>query len=256
MLDGIPDRPTILLLGTAHWGNPGLDYHAVEFDDMLAPARQREIEACLTCLLRFSPTKVGLEVTREQAEEVNQDYHAFRRGGFELTANERHQLGFRLAALAHLDEVHGIDWHDFERPIGWDRAVSYALEHEQEHLVTAFTSVIQESGEDRAAERQHLGRMSVEDQLIGTNSPEAMAASHEIYMQLAQVGEEGIYVGADVALRWYERNMMMFVNISRIVASPMDRILIVVGAGHLPLLSHFIRGSGRFRLEHLEEYLA
>jgi hypothetical protein len=161
-----------------------------------------------------------------------------------------------LAALARLDEVHGIDWHDFERPIGWERAISYALEHGQEHLVTSFTSVIRESAADRGAERQHPGRMSVEDQLIGTNSPEAMAASHEIYMQLAQVGDEDIYVGADVALRWYERNMMMFVNISRIVVSPMDRILIVVGGGHLPLLSHFIRSSGRFRLEHLEEYLA
>lgn len=256
MFDGLADLPTILLLGTGHWGNPGLDYKTIEFDDMLAPARQREIEDCLTHLVRFSPTKVGLEVTREQAVEVNQDYQAFRRGGFELTANERHQLGFRLAALAKLEEVHGIDWHDFERPIGWDRAISYALEHGQEHLVTVFTSAIQEADEERAAEREHLSRASVEDQLIDINSSKAMAASHEIYMQLAEVGEGDIYIGADVALRWYERNMMMFVNIARIATSPMDRVLIVVGGGHLPLLSHFIRSSGRFRLKHIDEYLS
>ena len=256
MGDGVANQPKILLLGTGHWGNPGLDYKSFEFDDMLAPSRQREIGDCLSSLIRFSPTKMGLELVRGQADKVIQDYQAFRRGEFELTANERHQLGFRLAALAHLDEVHGIDWHDFERPIGWDRAISYAREHGQEHLVTAFTSGNQESDEDRTAERERLAHESVRKQLIDINSSKAMAASHEIYMNLAQVGEVDNYIGADVALRWYERNMMMFVNIARIATSPVDRVLIVVGGGHLPLLSHFISSSGRFRLEHVGDYLA
>ena len=47
-------QPTILLLGTGQWSNPGKDYQNYEFDDMLAPRRQREIEAVLDRLVAFA----------------------------------------------------------------------------------------------------------------------------------------------------------------------------------------------------------
>jgi hypothetical protein len=96
----------------------------------------------------------------------------------------------------------------------------------------------------------------VRDHLLATNTPEAMAASHRVYMDLAQVGEgDDSYIGAGVVLRWYERNMMMFVNIARIASGPEDRVLVVVGGGHLPLLSHYLRDAGAFRPEHVGDYL-
>ncbi len=49
--------------------------------------------------------------------------------------------------------------------------------------------------------------------------------------------------------------MMMFVNLSRIASEPGDRVLVVVGAGHVPLLSHFLRGAGRFHLKQVSTYL-
>lgn len=82
-----------------------------------------------------------------------------------------------------------------------------------------------------------------------------MVESHQVYMNLAQVGEGETYVGAEVVLRWYERNMRMFVNLARLATRPDDRVLVVVGAGHLTLLSHFISGAGRCRLEQVGDYL-
>lgn len=35
--DGL--RPTIMLVGTGHWSNPGKDFLAADYDDMLAPKR-------------------------------------------------------------------------------------------------------------------------------------------------------------------------------------------------------------------------
>jgi hypothetical protein len=74
-------------------------------------------------------------------------------------------------------------------------------------------------------------------------------------MDLAQVGEGANYIGGDVVLRWYERNMKIFLNIARLATSPDDRILVVIGGGHLPLLTHFAEGSGRFELVSASRYL-
>lgn len=255
MDDRAADPPTILLVGTGHWGNPRLDLKNVEFDDMLAPGRQREIEECLAHLARFAPTKVALEITPDQLPALNVEYRRYREGDFALTANERHQLGFRLADMAGCAAVHGIDWHDLERPIPWLSAIDYAMKHGQDHLVSFLTAALAEPSEGSAAERARLRATSVRDHLLATNAPAAMAASHRLYMDLAQVGEGDTYIGAEIVLRWYERNMMMFVNIARIASTPEDRVLIVVGGGHLPLLTHYLRDAGAFRLEFVEDYL-
>ncbi len=75
-------------------------------------------------------------------------------------------------------------------------------------------------------------------------------------MDLAQVGRGDDYIGAEVVLRWYERNMKIFVNLFRIIPAPDDRVLVLIGGGHLPLLSHFIEGSGSVNLVPVSDYLS
>ncbi len=247
-------RPTILLLGCGHWSNPGLDFLSVEFDDMLAPRRQREIEEVLAFLKRFAPTKVALEVMADSAEELNQEYREYRAGTFALTANERHQLGFRLAAAHDHDKLYAIDWHDLQRPIGWEAAITFAEEHDQHALISAFS--VEQGSETAATERERLHRTGVRDLLLEANDSITLADNHRVYIDLAQVGEDRDYIGADVVLRWYERNLKIFANMSRIITSPDERLLVIIGSGHLPLLTHFIQGAGRFTLSSVQTYLA
>jgi len=248
--------PAILLLGSGHWSNPGKDYVSIDHDDMLSPARQREIEDCLQRLARFAPTKVALEVMADATDALNEDYRRYRAGTFALTANERHQLGFRLAAMLGHDQIYGIDWHNLERPIGWDGAIAFAREHGQDDLIAFFNHSEEERATRSAVESQRLRSMSVREQLLETNDPATRAGNHRVYMDLALIGQGSTYIGADVILRWYERNMKIFVNLSRIACSPDDRVLVVIGSGHLPLLTHFIEGSGRFELVSPGRYLA
>lgn len=243
--DGVPK---LMLLGTGHWSNPGKDYVSIEFDDMLAPGRQREIEDCLERLAAFAPTRIALEAMAEATEELNDDYQRYCGGRLVLTANERHQLGFRLARMLGHDRIYGIDWHDMEREIGWDAAITFARQHAQFDFISAFTQLEHESKEEKEQERARIRRLSVREQLLELNDAAGLTDSHRVYMDLAQVGEESNYIGGDVILRWYERNMKIFLNIARIDTSPEDRILIVIGRDHLPLLTHFAEGSGRFEL--------
>jgi hypothetical protein len=188
-------------------------------------------------------------------DALNEDYRCYRGGGLALTANERHQLGFRLAAMIGHERVHAIDWHDEDHEIGWDTAIDFAREHGQHQLISFVTDLEQQSDEGRIAERERLRSMSVREHLLEMNDPAIGADGHRIYMDLARVGAGPDYVGADVILRWYERNMKIFVNIARLATSPDDRILVVIGSGHLPLLTHFAAGSGRFELVTPDQYL-
>ena len=250
-LDVSEQQPTILLVGTGHWDNPGKDYRAVTFDDMLTPDRQRQIEECLALLAMFEPTKVALETLPESERAWNADYQAFRAGSFTLTAGEHHQLGFRLAEMTGHDRIFGIDWHDFTRPIEWEQAITFALTHDQGQYITALT----ESQESTEESERRLSQRRVRDILLQLNAPDTLAESHRVYMDLAQVGAGNERIGAEVVMRWYERNMMMFVNLARLASAPNERVLVVVGAGHVPLLTHFVLGAKRFRLEQVSAYL-
>ena len=55
-------KPTIMILGSGHLANPGADAYNFKMDDVLAPKRQRELEALVTQLKTFQPTKIALEV--------------------------------------------------------------------------------------------------------------------------------------------------------------------------------------------------
>lgn len=249
-IEAPPTRPTVLILGTGHLDNPNRDRLNVRYDDMLAPRRQREIRECVERLKRFRPTKVALEVVPEQANELNEQYRRYRAGARALTANERQQFGFRLAAELDHAGVYAIDWQGI---MGWDRALSFAREHDQSARLDEQMARAERANHDLNA---RLTTMSVLDMLRDANDPANNQRDHHWYMLLALVGEGEQYVGADVVGNWYGRNLKIFVNLTRITTTPDDRILIVIGAGHLPLLAHFVQGSGLYTLEATAPYLS
>jgi hypothetical protein len=55
----------LLILGSYHMDNPGLDAVNPEADDVLTPRRQAEIAALNAALLQFRPTKVAVEGDRQ-----------------------------------------------------------------------------------------------------------------------------------------------------------------------------------------------
>lgn len=243
------NKPTVMLVGTSHWGNPNRDLINTHHDDMLSSKRQPQIAACVDRLARFRPTKVALEVLPEDAAALNEDYRQYRAGSFALTANERHQLGFRLAAARDHGQVYAIDWQGI---IGWERALDFAQAHGQAARLEAQIAAGQREAE-QASER--LAALSVLDLLREANDPARQQQVHAWYMLLALVGEGANHVGAEVIGNWYQRNLRIFVNLARITSAPDDRILVIIGSGHIPLLTHFVEGSGLYTIEPVAPYL-
>lgn len=54
-------RPTLLVLGTGHFDNPGLDVVNIAVDDVLTEVRQAQILAVIEQLASFQPTHIAVE---------------------------------------------------------------------------------------------------------------------------------------------------------------------------------------------------
>ena len=79
-------------------------------------------------------------------------------------------------------------------------------------------------------------------------------ASHGLYLGLLQVGAGADYAGADLVAAWYRRNLAIFANLVRI-AAPGDRILVVFGSGHEPLLRQLVEQTPGFQAVSVAETL-
>ncbi len=246
---GIPiARPAVLLLGTGHLANRNRDVFNTQFDDMLSPERQEEIGDCVERLARFRPTKVAVERGTGEAAALNDEYARYREGAFELSADEVHQLGYRVAAGSGHEEIYPIDWNE---PIG-DMGIMFSFaEAHQPEIYRELMAPGETLGEEEAAIR----RKSVRRMLLETNDPESVRNGHRPYLLMARIGEGERYLGVEWVQGWYGRNLRIFVNLTRIASSPGDRVLVVYGAGHIPLLTQFIQDSGLYELESVEKYL-
>jgi hypothetical protein len=50
-------------------------------------------------------------------------------------------------------------------------------------------------------------------------------------------------VGADLGAAWYARNLRIFRNLQRLGECPEERVLLFIGAGHVPLLRFVAQAS-------------
>jgi hypothetical protein len=249
------NRPALLVVGSYHMNNPGLDAFNLVADDVLTPRRQAEIQEVVGRLAAFRPTHVGLECPRNHTPDWQRDYAAYRAGAFTLTRDERHQIGFRVAEAAGLAQVTCVDWNwDDEGETGPDPGDpwAYAATH-QPDLHRRITV----EGEAFIAEMaERLASGTVRDVFRWLNSPEQEEANHRVYLgTLPLVGDDHTLVGVSWLAGWYRRNLTIFTNLLRLASSPDARIFTVYGSGHVPLLRQFAHLSGIFRVEEVRDYL-
>ena len=246
-------QPVVMFIGCSHWSNPNRDMFNVQHDDMLAPKRQSEIQECIDRLKRFQPTKVAVEMLTDYNDVLNEQYRQYRAGTFKLTANEVHQLGCRIAAESHHEQVYAINWNGED---GFEHDMGVVLDYAKEHQPEIYEQFMGGGQRDLEEAQARLGQVTVREMLLEANDPINLYRNHQIYMTMARIGEGKRYVGIGWVQGWYGRNLRIFVNLTRIITSPQERVLVVYGAGHVPLLSQFVRDSGLYTLEAVQTYLS
>jgi len=251
---------TIMILGTYHMDNPEADAVNFEADDVLTAKRQRELQQLIEQLARFKPTKIAVEADTSLDAEVNAEYQDYLNGVYQPGRSEGDQVSFPLARKMQHPKIYCVDWFsraDDEETVDVE---DFAKIHNQSGLLEKADAMVQTMVQGpftTLAEIQKTG--SVIDIFRFLNQKETVRVLHEIntlpHFTLAQIGAADQYVGLDWLLGWYERNLKIFVNLTRITESADDRILLMIGAGHVFLVQQYLENSGDYIVESPLKYL-
>src|SRR5436305_241820 len=251
-------RAQILILGTYHFDNPGQDKINLQADDVLAPKRQAEIDAVIEKLARFHPTKVAIEAPYRSAAWPER-YKQYLAGSYMLGRNEIEQIGFKLAKRLNLPVIYPVDypmWMNGWTPAEMELPRSKANAKWDSDAAKKSDAPPPPPSKPLSAEDEILRKSTVEEYLRRLNSPAKIAENSAAYLNLLLPGDSvGIYANTDEVTNWYKRNLRIFTNINRITDFPSDRILLVIGAGHLRTLKNLASDAPYFCLVDASPYL-
>lgn len=237
---------TIMVVGMMHFDNPGLDYRNAVVDDVLAPARQREIEAVVNALAAFRPTLIG---TEWRADAVAREYPRFRAGTLPPSRDETVQIAFRLAKQAGTDRVLGMD---APASLPFEAVFAYARDHGQQPVIDHIGEV---SDANVAEQEQLLKQAGIAGTLLWLNDPAKARRDHGLYNETLRVGGGSQQPGLEAVAVWYRRNLAICANMLQ-SAKPGDRLAVFFGAGHLHLLRQCAAETPGVTLVDARDYLA
>ncbi|UGQ44866.1 DUF5694 domain-containing protein [Massilia endophytica] len=238
------NRPTLMLLGTPHFANYNRDIVNTQVPDILSPQRQAEIAKVAQALAAFKPTKVAVEIAAKGQDKLSATYRAYVAGSHKLQSDEYQQLGMRIAAAAGHADIYAVDWN--EMPPGKIEDIDYD-EWATKNGKAALLDQIRLNPAVAEYNRQ-LPHTTVAQWLLKYNQPEALADSHRRYFDYAMLGNSEQQPGANWLASWYGRNLKIFSKLVALAPQPGDRILVIYGAGHIPLLREYALQSGAFNL--------
>ncbi len=245
----------ILLLGTFHFKDAGLDGYKPQFEvDIQSPARQAQIVALVEMLASFAPTRVAVERKASAQATLDGRFESYLAGAFELPSNEIYQLGFRLAKKLGHQRVWAVDAEAryYEPRVD---LVKYAEEHGQRKrldpiLEMRYFSLYRWKDERKTKE-------TLPETLLRMNTEESLLQSHGTYLiDSFELGDADDYPGADFQTAWYNRNLRIFANLQRLKERSDERILLIIGAGHVPILRHAVQASPEFELIEVAEVVS
>lgn len=237
----------VLILGTYHFADAGLDADKTQLRDTKSPIRQAEILDVVRRLKAFRPTKIAIEATPDRADEINRRLTAYSEGNYTLSASEIDQLGIRIAKQSGVTKLLPID----------------------SRLNLDFARLMQFLGAHDAGRSGRLGeamqgvgkkfedwdkRFSVGQMLAIHNSTTYIRESHRFYVSLCDATDGKLSPGADILGDWYKRNARIYGNLRRNIQKD-DRVLVIYGSGHSKILRELVQDSGDLKLVEASNYL-
>ena len=245
--------PQVLLVGTWHFNYPGLDAHVAAEENKMnifSDQRQKELEELLDYLARFQPTKIAVEGGRNSGYLIRR-YEGWKAGTRPLGASEIDQVAIRLMSRFGLDTLYGVDAYPLL--LEWrDNRDSAAAPHYLDTLVSGHYFGGQDEISEKYARLYHYeDRLTVEHSLLDNfryiNSEKVLNRGFGAYLA-GHFKSEGMQGPDALSMFWFNRNLRIFRNIQNITEGPEDRILVLFGAGHIPILRYLFECTPEYEL--------
>lgn len=237
-------KTEVMTLGVFHFAYPNLDVVKTKDKDkisVLEEPYQSEIIAIAKAISEYRPTIIAVEVDPEKQNTIDSLYKLYKLNQFDLKKGEVYQLGFRIGKHQNIPTIHCVN--------DWGRYYKSTEDIFNDSLRLAKFEKYYYSNLPESTEGPKVTRII--DELYSLNHPEKLKERLSIYLQVPFKYEEkeGDFAGVDFETgRWFNRNLRIFRNIQRIQANPDDKILLIIGSGHLNLLNWYFDVSDEFEL--------
>ena len=244
-------RRQILVLGTFHFAS---NQDAVKHGeiDILGAQRQTEIQELNDKLAAFAPDRIMVEwKVVEDQPYVDSTYAEYLAARFALRANEVYQVGYRQAQRFNTGPPQCIDADGL---FLYD-TLTYAAEISGK---TAWFEAYMDSVLTVAvADDSLLTQQRITDVLRRMNAADGTRLSLAVngVFAAAQLGPLGNDAGAEFIGQWYLRNIRMYANICGSARTTDQRILVIVGNGHRPIIEQMLRADPAWEVLSAEQYL-
>lgn len=264
--EGWPDcdaeQVRVLLLGTLHFDTPGLDAINPETDDVLAPQRQAELRDIAERLARWNPDRIVIERPYDDQAAVNEAYEELRSGeraydeeqdfqslradfGVELNDEIRSevvQIGFRLADALDHERVYPIDAPTTLQDDDLETLEDHGFQPaEKAEYSLPDPETVEREQENRFAEA------TLTEYLHWQNRESQLRINHDfMFDRGVRWGEGDNFGGPRMLSTWYDRNLRMVHNVWRAIERGDERVLFLVGAGHVRILRHLFTEAPMF----------
>lgn len=241
----------VMVLGVFHFASnlDGVKHREI---DVLSPERQKELEEVNAALARFAPQRIMVEwVAVEDQRWVDSTYAEYIADRFPLRTNEVYQIGYRLARTMKIGPPQCVDApgaYLFDTLLH-AAALNGRTDWFKAHMDSLMTLVLAED-----SIRVGLPIMQALRQMNMEEANTLAQAINGVYVA-PRLGPLGDLSGAEFLGQWYLRNIRMYSNICRSTQPTDERVLVIVGNGHRPIIEQMLRGDPAWQVVKADAYL-
>ena len=215
----------ILLFGIFHFNEEKIDFTLDEI--------QRQLDDLSLTISKFSPTAVAVELDKEK---YGAEYSLLEENWKSEFLREQISLGGRIAINSGLQILHPIDK---VYPLDADM-----VNPENIQLILPRLKYLQKLDEIN----------DIKEKCKFINSRQYVSHDANMYLDINSQNRNGDYFESKCLSEWYFRNLCIFGNLQRL-AKEHDRIVVLYGAGHIPILRDLINMSDSMNLVDINNYI-
>jgi hypothetical protein len=248
-------KPELMILGTFHFRDAGKDGYKPKFSfNVLSAKRQKEVEDLVNSIAAFKPTKIAVEWKKETDQLfLDSLYGEYLAGRYILGENEIYQVLFRLGKKLGHTQLYCVD-----APARWYPDIPDDSTFSARYNQSRFDDSLYHDKYFKLYQRQDSLKTihTLKQHLYLINNETADYLFHGHYLIGSfKYAADGQYPGADNLTGWYNRNLRILANVLQLAEKPEDKIFLMIGHGHLPILRQAARSTPEIRFTEISPYL-
>lgn len=243
-------KKQILLIGTFHYSNPGLDVAQLNSFNIMSEKSQKELEIMSDKIKKFGPDKIFVEWEYRKQADLDKFYNKNTDSLFKTNKSEITQLALRTAKKLNHKKLYGMNYYT---SFPYD-SLMMAMEKANQKDLMERNKVSTKNFEKTHNEK--ISKSSLQEMMLYYNTKKSENENIQWYLEIAnRAGNPDDFSGQSLVANWYKRNLYMYSFIQKLTESTDNKIMVLVGAGHAALIREFIAHDPQFELVELSTVL-